>query len=1125
MNFFKQCCRYGKKSVLSLGIVLLSIGMPILSAAQRPAAGTIDLKLNGVTLEAAFAEIRRSSGLTFAYGEHVDRYASCRITVAANDLSVDEAIEKVLSGTDLGYTRQGNRIMIHEKPASPAQAQPAAAVRKPFAGRVVDTEGNPIPGVTVVETGKNNGTITDSEGRFRITVSPEAVLHVSFLGYKTAEIAVETTSSTEFTLTEEVNELEQVVAIGYGSTRKADLTGAVASVEGDRLAGLQATSVSQALQGVMPGVQVTRESGMPGAEASIRIRGVTSIGDSDPLIIVDGIPGDLNLNVEDIESISVLKDAASASIYGARAAAGVILITTKRAREGSNEIEYSGSVGFVRPTAYPEGVDYKSYMHMINELTWNEAGNLPDDEDPVYPAELIEQYAELNRTDPDAYPITDWRAMLINRSAPTTRHNLSVSYGNDIVRTNVSGGYEKTDALYDNRSFTATSVRMNNRFRLNGWLSISADASYRRTDNEQPIVNPLRASYLYGPLWTPVWSDGRISGGREGANAYAQIHHGGFDNTWRDNMTGKFALEFTPLKNLTITGVYAPNIYLTKGKRLVKKLPWYTADDPTQPGGYISGNLETSLTEARGEVRTETTQLLANYATTLASKHNFSLMAGYEDFYSFTETLGTNSNGMELSEYPYMDRANLNDLGANGTAYENVYRSVFGRVGYDYDGRYLFQANIRLDNSSRFAKDYRLGVFPSFSAGWVVTGESFMRGVSSKALPFLKLRASWGSLGNERIGNYPYQATMDFENVVLAGADGSLQTNLTAAQQTYNVRDITWETTRSWNVGLDAVLLDNRLSVTADYYKKMTEDMLLNVQLPLYMGYQSPEQNAGKMHTTGYDLSVGWRERVGDFRYAVSANLSNYKSTMGELKGTEFEDAAGTISLQGAGYKEWFGYVSDGLYLTQDQIDNGPVQSGAKVGDVSFRDVSGPEGTPDGLISADHDRVLLGSSLPRCLYGGTIDLGWKGIDLSVVMQGVGKHTARVTSDMVYQTSAWHNFPNVIEGKYFSHHNTPEQNAAAIYPRLSTSGYTGNNYKMSDFWLFNGAYFRIKNVTLSYTLPSKWVDRLQLQDVRIHASVSDPFSIDNYLTGWDPEAKNDGSAYVAQTWNFGVAIKF
>lgn len=990
-------------------------------------------------------------------------------------------------------------------------------------GTVYDADANPIVGANVIEKGTTNGTTTDSSGKFSLAVGPQSVLQISYLGYQTREIAVGSRTSLDVKLENSSLSMDEVVVVGYGTIKKADLSGSVANVAGDKLSRVQATSVSQALQGSMPGVQVTRTGSMPGASATIRVRGVTTIGDSDPLIIIDGVPGTLSMDVDDIESISVLKDAASASIYGARAAAGVILVTTKRAKEGSLNVEYSGSFGVVKPTEFPGTVDYRRYMEITNEISWNDGGNLVTGQYPVYSREFIDNYRDYHRSNPDLYPLADWKGYLIKNSAPTMKHNVSMSYGNNVVRTMASLGYTSADALYNHRSHTQITARVNNDLKVTKWLSANVDASYRRGISENPVVNPISAGYLYAPLWSPVYADGRISGGRDGTNTYARLNHGGFNNTWNDYLTGKFSVNITPVKNLTITGVYAPTILINKAKRFNKQIPYYDAEDPTQLLGYINSHVSTSLEETRGETRTATKQLLANY-TLDVGRHSIALMAGYEDYYSFHEALGASTDQMELSEFPYLDRGNPNYWSASGSADEYGYRSYFGRVNYSYADKYLFQANVRLDESSRFHKDYRLGVFPSFSAGWVVSEEPFLKDLDQDVLSFLKVRGSWGSLGNERIGNYAYQSIMGFSNALFTDLDRGTVAKTTASQSAYNIRDITWETTETWNVGFDIELFRNRLTLSADYYRKTTRDMLLNLQIPIFMGYDNPSQNAGRMHTKGWDLQVGWRDRKGDFGYSVNFNISDYKSVMGSLSGTVFDGA--TIIREGSEYSEWYGYRTDGLFLTPEDRNNSPrISESVRVGDVKYLDISGPDGVPDGKISPEYDRVLLGGSLPRYIFGGNINLDYKGFDLGLTFQGVGKQLARITPNMAWRTSAWHTFPDFLDGNYFSHYNTDEQNARAKYPRVSQEGYEGNNYDMSDFWLINGAYFRLKNIVLGYTLPVKATRWLHVAKVRVFVSATDLFSIDNYPKGWDPEAGTSGTAYITRSFNAGLSVKF
>lgn len=997
------------------------------------------------------------------------------------------------------------------------------AQEKTVTGIVIDTKNEPVIGANIIEKGTYNGTTTNVEGKFSINVKSDAILEVSFIGYLLQEVNTVGKTVFEIVLEEGIKALDEIVVVGYGTSKKVDLSGSVASVSGDRLTATRTTSLSQALQGSMPGLQVTRSNSMPGAGATIRVRGITTIGDSDPLIIVDGVPGTLSMSVDDIESISVLKDAASASIYGSRAASGVIIVTTKRAKEGTLNIEYKGSLGFVTPSAFPGTVDHSRYLHMINEISWNDGGNIDGSQYSVYSKDFIDNYEMNHRENPDRFPLTDWKSYLIKETAPSTKHNLSMGYANKVINSKIMMTYKSTDALYNNRNHTSFTSRINNDIKFNNHLSGSVDASYRRGVSENAVANPLRSAYLYAPLWSPVWSDGRISGGRDGTNIYARINYGGFDNSWTDYLTGKFSLKFTPIKNLVFTGVYAPTILATKLKTFVKQLPYYDANDPTLLAGYINGQITTKLTEERREARTTTKQLLANYSISFDKKHNLSSLLGYEDYGYFYETLGAISDEMELSEYPYLNRGNLSNMTNSGNASENAYRSLFGRLSYDFENRYLFQANARFDQSSRFHKDYRMGFFPSFSAGWIISEEKFFPNLNLTPISFLKLRGSWGTLGNERIGNYAYQSTMTFSNVLFV-ENGNIVSRNTAAQRDYNIIDITWETTETWNIGLDINLFKDKLSLSGDYYKKRTRDMLLNLQIPIYMGYDNPSQNAGFMHTKGWDLQIDWRDRFKDLTYSFSFNISDYKSVMGNLSGTVFDGA--TRIMEGGEYAEWYGYKSDGLFLTQEDLDNSPVlNSSVKVGDIKYLDISGPDGEPDGVISPEYDRVLLGGSLPRYLYGGNINLEYKNFDFGIIVQGVGKQNARITQDMVWQTSAWHTFPDFLDGNYFSHYNSDNKNANARFPRLSQIGADGINYVMSDFWLFNGYYFRLKNISLGYTLPKSATNWLQLSSVRVYTTASDLFSIDDFPKGWDPETSTSGNAYIAKTFNFGISVKF
>lgn len=996
-------------------------------------------------------------------------------------------------------------------------------------GTVTDQTGEPLIGATIMVKGTGTAAVTDLDGKFTIHAKIGDTLQITYVGFKKQTIKVTDFQNLHITMQEEANTLDEMVVVGYGTMKKADLTGAVANVSGDQIEGVRSTSISQSLQGSMPGLYVSRSSGMPGATATIRVRGITTIGNSDPLVIVDGIPDSMeSVNSSDIESISVLKDAASASIYGARAAAGVILITTKKAKEGKAKVEYQGTAGFIQSTETPKPVGPEDYMRLYNELKWNDGGNIEGQEHSVYSQEYIDTYRQNNLENPDAYPITDWRSVLMRKTAPTTKHDLKVSYGNKVVQTKVSLGYEYTEALYEGRDYQRLTARVNNTFKVTNWLSFGLDAYYRRGITNQPQTNPLAAILYMTPLDAATLQNGQFAEGHNLSNPYATLMGGGKSSKWTDRFGAKISVILNPIEGLTISGVWAPGILFTRSKSYVKKVPYYTADNPNSIAGYVKGAELNSLTEDRDYDSWGTKQLFINYNKTFAEDHRTDFMVGYEDYTNSSNTLEAGSNNMSMSDYFYLVNANDNELNVDGSETQNAYRSIFGRINYSYKGRYMAQFNARWDRSSRFAKKYRTGFFPSASVGWTISEESFLRDVDPRILTFLKIRGSYGTLGNERIGNYPWQANMTFAHPVMVNSKGELVSVLTASQRDYNIPDITWETTHTWDVGLDATFLNSRLSLTFDWYWKKTKDMLLSIQLPLFMGYDNPKQNAGDMTTKGWDLQLGWRDNVGDFNYSVSVNLSDYRSVMGKMSGTVL-DSDGHITREGDEYNAWYGFVSDGLYQTEEDVANNPVlNANVRPGDIKYRDLSGEDGTPDGSISSQYDRKVLGSSQPRLIYGAQLAFGWKGIELSAAFNGIGKQNVMMTRAMMYQRHAagWTQFTGEVIGTSWSYYNTPEQNLAAKYPRLSDMAIDGgNNKQTTDFWMFNGGYFRCKNITLGYSFQQNILKKLRLGSLRVFASVSDPFSIDKYPQGWDPESAGSFSSYIARTWNFGVQVSF
>lgn len=511
--------------------------------------------------------------------------------------------------------------------------------------------------------------------------------------------------------------------------------------------------------------------------------------------------------------------------------------------------------------------------------------------------------------------------------------------------------------------------------------------------------------------------------------------------------------------------------------------------------------------------------MLLNYDKVFG-KHTLNLLAGNESFQSFNENLSASRDQFLLDNYPYLNLGPLEFRGNGGSAYENAYNSWFGRFSYNYDSKYFLQGNLRYDASSRFARDYRWGSFPSFSAGWVLSEEDFLK--TNEAISFLKIRGSYGTLGNERIGNYPYQSTIGFSNA-LFHQGSNVVSSQSSAQWQYAIPNISWEKTTSYNIGVDANFLNYRLRVSGEYFNKTTRDMLLPLEIPDYIGFDNPDQNTGKMNTKGWELDLGWADDINELGYSVSFNLSDFRSVMGDLGGIQF--LGSQVRKQGSEFDEWYGYVSQGLFQTQEEVDNSPVMNAnVRPGDVKYLDISGPNGEPDGKISPEYDRTLLGGSMPRFMYGGNIQLDFRNFDFGLVIQGIGKQNSRLSGLMVEPiVENWGSVPQILDGNYWSTYNTPTENENVGYPRLTRNSQS-NNYAMSDFWMINGGYFRLKNISLGYTLPSSMAERLGLQNIRVYGNASDLLTIDNYPQGWDPEVSTTGYP-ITSSFLMGVSVQF
>ncbi|WP_422394715.1 TonB-dependent receptor [Parabacteroides absconsus] len=1108
-------------------LTALSLMLSISAFAANADAQQVSVTVNNAKVKTVLNSIADQTGLSLAYSAQVVDL-NRKVSLNFVNTEVSEVLNAMFGNTAIGYEIKDGKIYLFK--AAERTTTSINQQKRIITGTVVDPNGEAVIGANVVVKGTTNGTITDMDGKFSLEVPEGAMLLVSYIGYGDYETKVGNQSNLSITLKEDSQALDELVVVGYGTMKKKDLTGAVGAVKGDDLAARRTTQLSTALQGATSGVLVTRDNSAPGATASIKIRGVTTIGETSPLVIVDGVPGDINqVNPEDVENMSILKDAASASIYGSRAAAGVIVITTKRAKTNDLSLNYNFEYGWEMPTKLPEYVGAQRFLEMVNETRYND--NNSGGWYQTYSEDQVNNWLKYHETDPDAYPVEDWQDAFLYSSAPRQTHSINIAGGSKVVKTKASFRYDQTDGLYINRNYERFMLRVNNDIQINKWMEAHLDVNFSRAKSEEPHRNPMElALRATPPIYAIRWTNGMWGDVKDGENPLAMITDGGTKTTWNNRIGGKAAIDITPIKGLKISGVIAPTYNFDKIKSFVKQVPYTYANDPNTVKGYMAAFSTTKLTEYRNDYYDVTTQFFANYNKTFG-KHDLSVMIGYEDYYAFWENLNASRDQYELTGYPYLDIGPETYRDNSGNAEEYAYRSLFGRVTYNYDNRYLLQANFRRDGSSRFAPESRWANFPSFSAGWILSEEQFMKNLNWNWLSYLKLRGSWGTLGNERITDinnndkqnyYPYQSALNFNSALLY--KGGVVTSVsTAAQQYYAVRNISWETTETWDIGLDANFLNSRLYFAFDYYKKNTRDMLIALEIPKFIGYDNPFVNTGKMQTKGYDLEIGWRDHIGDFSYSVSANLSDFVSKMGDLGGTEF--LGDQVKMEGSEFNEWYGYVSDGLFQTQEEVDNSPkLNNNVTVGDIKYVDISGPDGVPDGKISSEYDRVLLGGSLPRYMYGMNLSASYKGFDISMMLQGVGKQNARINREMVEGLKDnWTGFPAILEGNYWSVNNTEEENLNAKYPRLTRTNVEAN-MAMSDFWLFNGRYLRMKSLTVGYTLPSALTKKISMETVRFYVSGNDLFCISNYPYGWDPEVSVTGYP-ITMSVLLGVSVNF
>ena len=983
-------------------------------------------------------------------------------------------------------------------------------------GQVLDTDGLPLPGASVFIKGTGTGTVTDSDGHFTLPAKEGDVLTVSFLGFRDSEIKVGRQSSYTVSLEMDSEYLEDVVVVGYDTQKKVNLTGSVAVVSTDDFNSRPIVQASTALQGMAPGVTVTTAGGSPGGDSgNIQIRGIGSFGgsSSSPLVLIDGVEGSLNLlDASQIDQVSILKDAASAAIYGNRAANGVILVTTKRADKEKFSVSYRGYAGWQKPVVYPSVADAKEYMTMSRRASENDGAV------SLYTDEYISNYMTNHWLDPDAFPIINWQERLMTGDGFTHNHVLNLSAGSKRMRNRTSFGYLGQNGIIRNSNFTRYNLRNNADIDVTDKLSMRLDLavtySQRHTNPyEGGIFNIMNSR---DPLMLAQWSDGSyapFTGGTTNVLPMIEQGLGGTRRTDRVYFTGAVSLNYKPFKWLSLEGKFAPRLNVNRTHNFNDVVQYHS--DPYGNLSSIQSREYNSLTESDAFTYNSLSQVTA-IASHKFGSHALRLLLGasYEDM--DYQTLSGSRRDYAYPEYEVIDAGGDNEFKDNGGTHTQLsLASFFGRINYNYKERYLLEANLRADGSSRFAKKNRWGIFPSVSAAWRISEEPFAKPISN-TLTELKLRASYGTLGNQNIGSsyYPTEQTL-------------VQSSIWAASKLYPIvalntlanEDITWETTKMADVGLDAAFW-NKLTLTADVYYKLTDGILMQLDIPSSIGLGAPYQNAGVVRNIGWEVSAGYRDSAGDFRWGVNANLSDVHNEIVNMKGT-FENSGVIRNQEGSAINSLYLLKCLGIVQTQEQADwvndNCP-QYGqiTRPGDLVYEDVAGAidadgNPVPDGKID-DNDKQILGCLIPRYTYGATLDFGWKGFNISAQLQGVGKADAYI--------SGYYTQPCVSGGTFRKEHmdNWTPDNPGAKFPRLS---YVSDlNRKVSTFWMADASYLRLKNVELSYTLPAKLTKAMKIGKLVIFANATNVLTFSNYYQGYDPETAYQGGSQGATTGSIG-----
>lgn len=1109
-------------------IAIILFFSALLSAA--PLYGQISVTFKDVPLMEALSTLENKSEYSFFYSNMLpDKDA--RVSIDARDKSIEFILDNIFSNLSISYEINGHQIVLREDKKEDKNTSYKAS------GVVIDSAGEPVIGAGVVIEGSTNGTITDVDGRWELVVpSTTTKIVISSLGYKEQVVAAGSASARTVTLHEDSQMLQETVVVGYGVQKKVNLTGAVAMVNSEEMNARPISSVASGLQGLLPGVTVVNSSSQPGqANTTIRVRGVGTIGNSNPLILIDGIEGDISsINPEDIESVSVLKDAASSAIYGARAANGVLLVTTKKLAAGKDavtKINFSAYAGIQTPTRLPEMCDAIEFMTLDNEARKNvdtADAWLPEDFDKVR-----------NNTDPNYFGNTDWIGQVIKKVAPQQNYSLSLN------GTLGNSGYMLSYRYFDQSGLTVGNstgeTRHNLRFKINTKLidrvTLSSNLGYTTTKVISPVSSLTSGG---GAIYTamriapnvPVrYTDGTWAYGGGNTNPVAILRDGGRAKTDADELSIMEVVKVDILKGWDVSATY--NVTSYNGlKDILKKTITFNNPEDGSTYSYQSPNSIKNIDYRHNQ---QTFILQTNFDLNFG-KHNVSGVVGMSQEWYTSRSFEASRTKLITEQDPTLNLGDPQTM-SNASSYSSwAIRSGFGRVSYNWNERYLLEGNLRYDLSSRFHKSNRSGLFPSVSAGWRISEENFMAATRTY-LDNLKIRASWGMLGNQYVGssNYPYLSVLQAytSGISMIGANATTG----YVQSTLSNPNLSWEKIKMLDLGFDLAMFSNRLTFSFDWYNKDTDGILLKLNYPAQLGAKPSEQNAGKVNNKGWEMDLNWRSQAGEFMYGIGFNLSDVKNKIVDLGGNAPDLSGNQIRMVGYPIDAFYGYIADGLMTPEDfkinnpethtyNLPNIPVILGNRYqpGDIKYKDLSGPEGVPDGRITPEYDRTVLGSSIPRYTYSVRGNLGWRGIDFSFVLQGVGKCSGYLEGSARHALQDMAAYPQKVHLERYNVVTNP--NPKASYPRLTyNTGFNQNTF--STFWLEDASYLRLKNVQLGYTLPKRMASKIRMEKARIYVSGDNLLTFTKFFKSYDPETPVSKGGYYPQikTVVFGIDILF